>query len=88
MHTGDTQLPIQIHFADDIRRVPPRGLHLTVHRDVRALGDGTQIGHGDGARDVAAVQEARLGYRHQRGGGEIVEERCCGAAVEVAGLVA
>lgn len=88
MHTSDTELAVQKHLAQDTRRVSPGGLHLTDDRDLGTHRHGPEISHGDGATDVAAVEEPRARDGQERRRGQVVQQRGRRPTVQVARLVA
>lgn len=88
MNTRDAELSIDKDLAHDVRRVPTGCLDLTLHDRLGPHGHRAHVGHGDGARDVAGVEEAGLRDRDQRRRRQVVEQRGSSSAVQVAGFVA
>lgn len=73
MYTGDAELAVQKHLADDVGRVSPGGLNVALYRHVRVLGHRPQIRRGESATDVTPVQKPGLRYRQKSSRGQIVQ---------------
>lgn len=88
MHTGDSQLSIDIQFPHDVGQAPPCRLDVAFDANDGAHRHWPEICHGDGATDMTGVEEPRLGYRDQCRRGQVVHDRSRGPAMEIAGFVA
>ena len=83
MRTRDAHLPIRrLNNTQHVRGRLAHRHDRTLHFHARPGRDWAQIAHGDGLADVPPVKEARFRETAQRGGGEVVEHRARGAAVE------
>ena len=83
MRTRHAHLPIRrLNNTQHVRGRLAHRHDRTLHFHARPGRDRAQIAHGDGAADVPPVEEARFRETPQRGGGDVVEHRARGPAMQ------